>query len=64
MKSHELAKQLLSMPNRDLFLSIDMSEDEETADHRAFSDSIIEVIDNGTRDDTITILAESGSLNF
>jgi len=64
MKSHELAKQLLSMPDRNLFLSIDMSENEATADHRAFSDSIIEAIDNGVDSNMITILAESGALNF
>ena len=59
--SHELAKLLMSMPNRDLMLSIDMSVDEDTAGNRAFSEIVMEAQDNGSY---ITILAESGHLNF
>lgn len=46
MKTHELAKILLDMPDVDVFVSVDVSKGEDDSEARVFGD-IIEVQNNG-----------------
>lgn len=43
MKSHELAKQLLALPDEKIRISIDMSMDDDSAGDRVFSDDLFEI---------------------
>ena len=46
MTAHELAKQLLKMPDVDIIISVDVSTSEEDADVRVFAQPI-EIQNNG-----------------
>ena len=46
MKSHELARKLLDLPDEDIEISVDMSVDDDSADNRVFSDDLCEIVDD------------------
>ena len=62
MKSHELAKQLLTMPDREIIGSIDLSSCETDAYNRAFSDNLIEAQVNNEH--TLSLIFERGWVNY
>jgi len=54
MKTHELAKLLLSTKNKDVKASIDISNDENDSDRRIFTDSFFGI--NDINDDSEVML--------
>ena len=58
MKSHDLAKKLLQMENKNVTASIDLSTCDEDAFKRAFGFDVYEIIDDGSKE--ITICFDNG----
>jgi hypothetical protein len=61
MKSHELAKLLLSIEDRPIGCSVDMSTCDEDSGNRVFGD-LIEL--NDIHSPELTLLFESGKTNY
>ena len=46
MKSHELAKTLLSLPDKDILASVDVDVGEDFC-HKCYGEGIVDVVDDG-----------------
>jgi len=53
MTSHELAKQLLKMPNKEITVSVDTSTCDENAQNRVFAWELFEIINDGSKEITL-----------
>ena len=53
MTSHELAKQLLKMPNKEITVSVDTSTCDENAQNRVFAGELFEIINDGSKEITL-----------
>ena len=53
MKTHELAKQLLKMPNKEITVSVDTSTCDENAQNRVFAWELFEIINDGSKEITL-----------
>ena len=53
MTSHELAKQLLKMPNKEITVSVDTSTCDENAQNRVFAWELLEIINDGSKEITL-----------
>jgi hypothetical protein len=61
MNSHELARKLLSLPDREIIASLDLSTCEDDAFKRAHSSDLIDIQVNGLH--TITLIFEAAEIN-
>ena len=53
MTSHELAKRLLKMPNKEITVSVDTSTCDENAQNRVFAWELFEIINDGSKEITL-----------
>ena len=53
MKTHELAKRLLEMKNKNATVSVDTSTCDEDAENRVFAFDLHEIIDDGSKEITL-----------
>ena len=53
MKTHELAKRLLKMPNKEITVSVDTSTCDENAQNRVFAWELFEIINDGSKEITL-----------
>ena len=53
MKTHELAKRLLKMPNKEITVSVDTSTCDENAQNRVFAGELFEIINDGSKEITL-----------
>ena len=53
MKTHELAKRLLKMPNKEITVSVDTSTCDENAQNRVFAWELLEIINDGSKEITL-----------
>jgi len=56
MKTHELAKRLLKMPNKEITVSVDTSTCDENAQNRVFAWELFEIIDDGSKEITLLFI--------
>jgi len=63
MKSHDLARKLLEMPNNDIKLSVDVSTSDDDSSNRIFSDTLYEVQDDSWMD-SISLLFVDPERNY
>ena len=61
MKTHELAKRLLKMPNKEITVSVDTSTCDEDAENRVFAFDLHEIQDDGNE---ITLCFIDGVTDF
>ena len=56
MKTHELAKRLLKMPNKEITVSVDTSTCDENAQNRVFAGELLEIINDGSKEITLCFI--------
>lgn len=61
MNSHEIAKELLSMPPKDVVISVDISTNDSSSGNRAFGTEYMGI--NDVDDDNEVVLLFSGHVN-
>lgn len=62
MKAHELAKELLKNPNYEVKISVDVSNNDDDFNNRAFGEKIHEVMRHNF--DNELIIISTGKTNF